>query len=294
MKRATAVVAALLLGGAALLGLWRSTTPSAPLSLQARVEQVSAGLRCPTCAGESVAVSQAASARAARAEVQDQLEAGRSASQVRAWFAERYGVWVLLDPPARGAGLPLNVLPVVAVVGGGALLLAPRRHRSRAAVALCVAAAGVLGLASVATTSPADRTRAGAAVPVVAAAASASAPSSNAPGADAARTAVALEDAGRLTEAAQAYRSALEAAPGDPTLSVRLGFDLLRSGDADGAAAAVRPVLQRAPDLAQAVLVLGLAQRATGDPAATPTLQRFLALAPQDPAAATVQELLLR
>lgn len=289
MKRAAVVVAALLLGGAALLGLWQSTTPSAPLSLQARVEQVSAGLRCPTCAGESVAVSQAASARAARAEVQDQLAAGRSAAQVRAWFAERYGVWVLLDPPARGAGLPLNVLPVVAVVGGGALLLAPRRHRSRAAVALGVAAAGALGVASVATTGPADGTRAGAAVPVIAAAASVSAP-----GADAARTAVALEDAGRLTEAAQAYRTALEAAPGDPTLSVRLSFALLRSGDADGAAAAVRPVLRRAPDFAQAVLVLGLAQRAAGDPAATPTLQRFLALSPQDPAAATVQELLLR
>lgn len=81
-----------------------------------RVEAIAATVRCPQCAGQSAANSDAASARAIRSEIAERLDDGQSADEIRAYFASTYGDEILLTPPATGVGSLVWVLPVVATV----------------------------------------------------------------------------------------------------------------------------------------------------------------------------------
>jgi cytochrome c-type biogenesis protein CcmH len=125
-------VAVMLLALAAA-GLWRAFGSSHhPQSLQARTYAVARGLRCPTCEGQSVADSQSDLARQMDGVIAAQLVAGRSPDQIHAWFAERYGDQVLLDPPAHGLGLLAQAVPIASVVLGlTAVLVQLRRWRRR-------------------------------------------------------------------------------------------------------------------------------------------------------------------
>lgn len=105
-------------------------------ALDAQTRAVSAELRCPVCQGESIQDSPADLAVEMRAVVRDQLAAGRTPAEVKGYFVERYGEWILLAPPARGFNLLLYVLPFVLIVGGGVgLFLAARRWQGRSPAA---------------------------------------------------------------------------------------------------------------------------------------------------------------
>lgn len=96
--------------------------------LEAQTRAVAAMLRCPVCQGESIQDSPADLAREMRAVVRDQLAAGRTPEEVKAYFVDRYGEWILLAPPARGFNLLLYVLPFAGLAaGGGALYVVARR-----------------------------------------------------------------------------------------------------------------------------------------------------------------------
>ena len=99
------------------------------------VQTVAATLRCPTCAGESAADSAAPAARGMRAVIADRLAAGEDPEEIRAFFVDRYGEWILLDPPRRGVGWALVVLPGVALAIGVIavwVLVAHRRPHAEA------------------------------------------------------------------------------------------------------------------------------------------------------------------
>lgn len=85
-----------------------------------RVNEIAATIRCPTCIGQSAGDSDAPQARAVRDEIAERLDAGQSADEIRAYFASSFGEEILLNPPASGVGAVVWVLPVVALVAGGA------------------------------------------------------------------------------------------------------------------------------------------------------------------------------
>lgn len=58
-----------------------------------------------------------------RAVVRDRLRAGETPEQVKAYFASKYGEWILLEPRMTGLNILLYVLPVVLVVGGIAIVV---------------------------------------------------------------------------------------------------------------------------------------------------------------------------
>jgi len=98
-----------------------------------RAEALAARLRCPDCQSISVAESDSQTAGAIRAEIRQMVDAGRSNQEVLDYFVARYGRWVLLDPPPRGATLLLWVLPVAALATGVGVLAGYRRRvRTRA------------------------------------------------------------------------------------------------------------------------------------------------------------------
>lgn len=100
-------------------------------SVEARVEDVTAQLRCPTCQGLSVADSPSSTARAISDDVRRRVEEGESDTEIKAAYVDRYGEWILLRPSSSGIGAVVWALPVAAVVlAGGGLVLAFRRWRS--------------------------------------------------------------------------------------------------------------------------------------------------------------------
>ncbi|WP_416904351.1 cytochrome c-type biogenesis protein CcmH [Micromonospora echinospora] len=260
------------------------------------VADIAAGLRCPSCQGESVADSRSPVAASMRQVVADQVAQGRSPEEIRQWFVARYGEEVLAQPRLRGPALLLWVVPAVTLLGAGAAAartLRPRApgggrrrpdggsariHRRRPRSALWLTAAGLVALVATVAVA-ADRL-----VP----------PAPPAPAADPTtvtlRLAQDLESQQRYDAAAQMYREALRDRP-DDNLRLRLAFALLRSSDAAGAEDAARQVLAHAPDLPDGLLVLGLAQRTTRPAEAPKTLRRFLTVAPEHPATAEIRRL---
>lgn len=57
-----------------------------------------------------------------RALVRDQLREGKTPGEVRAFFVERYGEWILLEPTMNGLNVLLYAFPVILVLGGLALV----------------------------------------------------------------------------------------------------------------------------------------------------------------------------
>ena len=97
-------------------------------ALEAAVREVASELRCPVCQGESIQDSPAGLAQEMKAVVREQLAAGRSPEQVKKYFADKYGEWILLRPRARGWNVLVYVLPVVVLLlGAGIVMRATRR-----------------------------------------------------------------------------------------------------------------------------------------------------------------------
>ena len=94
--------------------------PAVPFdsALEARTSEVARGLRCPVCQGVSINDSPAELALQLRAVVREQLAAGKSPDEVRAYFVARYGEWVLLAPEPTGFNLLAYTLPALLLVGG--------------------------------------------------------------------------------------------------------------------------------------------------------------------------------
>ncbi len=87
-----------------------------------RVHDLSKGIMCPVCPGESIDQSQHPLAIQMRAVVQEQVEQGRSNSDIKSYFVERYGPSVLLEPPRTGFDLIVWIVPVLVVSFGGLAL----------------------------------------------------------------------------------------------------------------------------------------------------------------------------
>jgi cytochrome c-type biogenesis protein CcmH len=100
--------------------------------LEARTFEVAEQLRCPVCVSESVAQSSSPTSVEMRRIIQEQLEAGRSEREILTFFQERYGDWILLEPPKRGLHLLVWLLPALAAAVGLTALIVLMRRWTRA------------------------------------------------------------------------------------------------------------------------------------------------------------------
>lgn len=108
-----------------IVALVRAGTSDGPARTpDERVRDIAATIKCPTCRSQSVAGSDAASARAIRVDIARRVSDGESAGEIRAAVAATYGEDVLLTPPRSGLEGIVWVLPVVALVLGLAALSA--------------------------------------------------------------------------------------------------------------------------------------------------------------------------
>lgn len=298
MKNTLAKVTVLVSVVVAVSSVWLASGDT-NRSMSARVTDVASGLRCPTCTAVSVSTSNSAMAQSMREQIRHQLGEGRSPEQIRAWFADRYGNQVLLDPGPEGIGLVLWVLPGGALAAGLVAFVVARRRppaptesgEQAGRSAMSPRRVGLAGVAMlvVGTAVPAALWNTGGRE----ATASATSAQADMRAPDWVSVATSLERQGAYDAAGEAYREALKRRPGSPAVRTRLAFVLVRDGRAEEALTLVRRLADEpGPHRVEALLVLGLAQRAESMPVSTSTLREFLTLAPDHPAAGQVRRLL--
>jgi cytochrome c-type biogenesis protein CcmH len=117
-----------------LIGLLVLAVGSAAAAAQVTedtVHDVAAQLRCVVCQSLSVADSPSETAHQMKAIIRERLAGGESPEQVKAYFVEKYGPWILLSPPRRGFDLLVWVVPFAGLGAGLVLVLVLVRRWSR-------------------------------------------------------------------------------------------------------------------------------------------------------------------
>lgn len=115
-----------------------SSAPSAPVPAgpkvpvsEETVHDVAAQLRCVVCQSLSVADSPSEIAHEMKGIIRKRLAAGETPEQVRAYFVEKYGTWILLAPPRQGFNLLVWVVPFAGIGLGLVLIFVVLRRWSR-------------------------------------------------------------------------------------------------------------------------------------------------------------------
>jgi cytochrome c-type biogenesis protein CcmH len=90
---------------------------AAPVTEDA-IREIGADLRCVVCQSLSVADSPSETAHQMREIIRERLRAGETPAQIKTYFVEKYGLWILLAPPRQGFNLLVWVAPFAALLGG--------------------------------------------------------------------------------------------------------------------------------------------------------------------------------
>jgi cytochrome c-type biogenesis protein CcmH/NrfF len=96
-----------------------------------QTREISSKLRCVVCQGLSLQDSPSQLAQEMRAIVREKLEEGMTPDEVKAYFVEKYGEWVLLQPDPRGFNLLVYIMPVAILIGGAGFVFFKARSWTR-------------------------------------------------------------------------------------------------------------------------------------------------------------------
>ena len=98
---------------------WRPEQLADP-KLEARARHIGAELRCLVCQNQSIDDSDATLASDLRIILRERLRAGDTDQQAIDFIVERYGHYVLLNPPFEPETVLLWLGPALVLLGGGA------------------------------------------------------------------------------------------------------------------------------------------------------------------------------
>ena len=108
-----------------------SLTALAQSDLDSKARSIGATLKCPVCNGLALTESPSDFAKSMYAEVRSQVAKGQSPAQIKAFFVEKYGSSVLLEPPFSGVTLLVWLLPIGALALGAWGLVGYLRRAAR-------------------------------------------------------------------------------------------------------------------------------------------------------------------
>ncbi|MDW8293503.1 MAG: cytochrome c-type biogenesis protein CcmH [Anaerolineae bacterium] len=118
----------------ALVVLGARSAGAQGLGVDEQTYHIAKQLNCPTCAGRNLADCPTETCAQWKAEIAYQLQQGKSAEEIIAYFEQRFGTTVLQEPPKQGGTLVLWVAPLgAALVFLAAAVLAMRRATHRQA-----------------------------------------------------------------------------------------------------------------------------------------------------------------
>jgi cytochrome c-type biogenesis protein CcmH len=104
--------------------------PDPAMEAQARVFM--RDIRCVVCQSQSIDESDAEIAAQLRNAIREQMAAGKSPDEIRAFLVARYGDFVLLKPPFKASTLLLWGGPFLLVAIGLGFIILQRRQRTTA------------------------------------------------------------------------------------------------------------------------------------------------------------------
>ncbi len=91
-------------------------------AIEARMKKLTKELRCLVCQNETLADSQAPLAEDLRKEIREQVKAGKTDQEIIAYATQRYGDFVLYNPPVKVTTYLLWFGPFVLLLAGTAFL----------------------------------------------------------------------------------------------------------------------------------------------------------------------------
>ena len=90
--------------------------------LEKKIRTVASMLRCPVCQGESVYDSHADVAVEMKRLIADKIKTGQSNEEILTYFKDRYGNFILMEPPAEGLHWVIWVFPIFMALLGALFL----------------------------------------------------------------------------------------------------------------------------------------------------------------------------
>ncbi|MBW7851671.1 MAG: cytochrome c-type biogenesis protein CcmH [Rhodospirillales bacterium] len=131
MRKLSIAVLALLLAAAPAAAVEPDEMLADPV-LEQRAQELGKELRCLVCQNQSIEESNAELARDLRILLRQRLVAGDSDEEAKAWLVDRYGDYVLLNPPFKPATyvLWLGPLALAGIAGTAGVAYLRRRGRS--------------------------------------------------------------------------------------------------------------------------------------------------------------------
>jgi cytochrome c-type biogenesis protein CcmH len=121
-----------------VLALTTAAAKEAPLaaadpSIEKRMLNLAAELRCLVCQNQTIADSNAPLAEDLRRQVREMIARGDSDKQIIEFMTQRYGDFVLYRPPLKGTTAALWFGPFALLLGGLTIFIVVLRRRSRLA-----------------------------------------------------------------------------------------------------------------------------------------------------------------
>ncbi len=118
-----------------LLALSASASTQEPLVFEspqqeARFEHLTRELRCLVCQNQNLADSDAELAHDLRQEVFELMQAGKSNDEIKQYLVDRYGDFVLYQPPVQNNTYLLWLMPLLLLLGGAFILRSQIKKRA--------------------------------------------------------------------------------------------------------------------------------------------------------------------
>lgn len=119
------------LAGLVLVACNLNAAEQTDLQTEQRIRQIEEKLRCLVCQNESLADSPAELAGDLRLQVREQVKAGRSDREITDYMVQRFGDFVLYEPPFKASTALLWIGPfALLAAAAGFLVIALRRRRN--------------------------------------------------------------------------------------------------------------------------------------------------------------------
>src|SRR6195256_1164300 len=111
------------------LSVAKEAQPNEDPKIEQRMRALTEQLRCPVCQNETLADSRAGLAEDLRRQIREQMKAGKSDQEILAFLTQRYGDFVLYNPPVKVTTYLLWFGPFGLLIGGTLLLYRYVKHR---------------------------------------------------------------------------------------------------------------------------------------------------------------------
>ena len=107
----------------------KEAQPNEDPKIEQRMRALTEQLRCLVCQNETLADSRADLAEDLRRQIREQMKAGKSDPEILAFLTQRYGDFVLYNPPVKSTTYLLWFGPFVLLIAGTGVLYRYLKHR---------------------------------------------------------------------------------------------------------------------------------------------------------------------